>query len=147
MRVPIDTLALRDALQLASHRTVAERRSHRQHCVLMVAVGHSCREVADCFGDSLRSIERWVHDHAQKVPSDALDCSRGRPARLSPQQWLQLSAELERNGCAPGTLVWHGAALQGFLHRELGVDFGLRHCQRLLRQHRAQVAKLGAQAP
>lgn len=38
-----------------------QRFLHRLHCVLLVAKGRSCYEVAGWFGEDLRTIERWVH--------------------------------------------------------------------------------------
>lgn len=120
----------------ASVRTSREQRYlHRLHCVLLVAEGRSCYEVARWFGEDPRTIERWVHalgDHGVEGLRERP--SGGRPARLGPDQTQRLTLELRQPPrlCGYSKRSWSGALLTQHLEERYGIRLGARQCQRLL---------------
>lgn len=131
--------ALRAELAAAARRSVELRCAHRLHAVLLVAVGHSCRQVGSWLGDDARSIERWVHAFELRG-ADGLKShpSSGRPARLTPAQRAQLALDLAGDPGDHGFSQprWSGKLLALHLERRFGIALGQRHCQRLLLQLR-----------
>lgn len=138
---PIDCEALRRRLQQASRRGTEQRRLHQHYCVYLVALGHSCRDVASWFGDSARSVERWVLTHTLD-PGPAAS-ARGRPARLDAAQRRQLYLDLARPPPLPGRGEprWDGRLLQRHLQSRYAVGLSLRQCQRALLAYRQTLAK------
>lgn len=136
---PLSPEAIRADLAVLACRSAALRHGHRLHAVLLVAVGRSCGEVADWLGDDVRSIQRWVHAYdAQGAAGLQNHPGCGRAARLTPGQAARLSQSLAGAPCAQGFAQahWSGKLLARHLAQSFGLQFSLRHCQRLLRQHR-----------
>ncbi|KQV52666.1 hypothetical protein ASC95_07535 [Pelomonas sp. Root1217] len=107
----------------------------------LVALGHSCREVASWFGDGTRSVQRWVtayvHDPdalggAEHAP---LAGPRGRPSRVSSETARRLRLDLQGLPCQCGYAQerWDGPLLQQHLQVCFCVEMSLRQCQRFLR--------------
>src|SRR5688572_9163515 len=68
---------------------------HRLHCVLLVAEGHSCCDVARWFGEDSRTIERWVHALGEHgVEGLREHHAGGRPAKLAGAQVQRLARDL-----------------------------------------------------
>lgn len=116
--------------------SASARLMHRLHCVLLVLRGMSCCAVANLFGESARSVERWVKAY-ERGGIEALKGTphTGRPARLSASSIEVLTGELRQAprdfGFAQGR--WTGDLLALHVARRYGVRLGARQCQRLLR--------------
>jgi len=111
---------------------------HRLHCVLLVADGYSCYEVARCFGNHPRTVERWVR-RVQQMGVDGLRSAdkSGRNAKLNHEQYMMLIGDV--CGHAPGDLGysqahWDGQLFADYIERRYGIKLGLRQCQRLLKK-------------
>lgn len=143
----LSTLALRKLRTDVRHescRSPAQHELHRLHCVYLVALGHSCREVASWFGDGTRSVQRWVTAYAA-CACEADTCSgaeraslagpSGRPPRVSPEAAQQVRLDLQGLPCQFGYPQgrWDGRLLQQHLQACFRVEMGLRQCQRFLR--------------
>ena len=133
----LDADALRAALRLAQHAGGGHAHYlHRLHAVMLVSQGCSCQQVADWFGDDLRSVERWSRA-CELAGAEALGDHHGagRPARLS----AALQAQWQQDVALPPAVQgydharWSGKLLARHLSRKFNVVFSQRHCQSLLR--------------
>ena len=112
---------------------------HRLHCVLLVARGCSCYQVAEWFREHPSTIERWVHHFLQFGAEGLRDEQRtGRPAKLRDDQRKRLQNDVSNEPGAFGyeRNIWHGRLLQDHLERHYCIKLSVRQCQRLLKQLR-----------
>ena len=112
---------------------------HKLHCVLLVGLGRNCHEVANWFGDSTRTVERWVNAY-RRFGLEGLSCHQhgGRTPCLPLDIARRVEFEL---GQAPGVCGfpdahWGGRLLMEHLQTHYGITMSLRQCQRTLRCHR-----------
>ena len=128
--------SLLSALRFEIDRLPQMRFAHRLHCVLLVGAGQSCYQVAALFGDSTRSVERWVHE----LEVNGIDGLRekphpGRPASLVDAQVRQLALDLK--SVPPhrddGPPMWNGRVLREEVLRRFGVAMSVRNSHRLLK--------------
>ena len=136
---PLKPKAIRAELAALASRSLEMRYGHRLHAVLLVAVGHSCRETARWLGDDARSIQRWVHAYdLHGVAGLQNHPGSGRTARLTAIEMAQLSLQLAGAPSDQGfsQTRWSGKLLARHLAQRFGIQLSLRHCQRLLLQHR-----------
>ncbi|WP_457391100.1 helix-turn-helix domain-containing protein [Roseateles sp. P5_E1] len=126
--------ALRQMLRIGSDRSAQEQALHRLHCVCLVACGRSCSEVAAWFGDSPRSLQRWVRHFRGAAITPVAERPPGRPPRLTGVKSLEVAAELRipPGGCGYAKGRWDGKLLQQHLREHHGVCLSLRQCQRTL---------------
>ncbi len=133
----LDALALQALLREAQRAGGDDARYlHRLHAVLLVSQGCGCQQVADWFGDDLRSVERW--SRACELKGSAALCQHhgaGRPARLPPELQGRWQQDVALPPAAQGYdhARWSGKLLALHLSRKFGVLFSQRHCQSLLR--------------
>ena len=124
-------------LQDEIRRSEESRYDHRLHGVLLVAQGMTCPEAGRLLGDAPRSVAYWVGRFEEKGLAGLVEGARaGRPRRLNESQLQELDAVLRRTPREvglPGTL-WEGKALSVWIERHFQVRWGVRQCQRLLRQ-------------
>ena len=129
---------LLDALKKATRDSSEVRYYHRLHCLLLVAQGHSCPKVAEWFGISSRSLERWVHDFEKNSLDGLKDTPKaGRPGRIKCTDIKALKQDLKKAPCYWGyddTDTWHGKQLQKHLKQRYSIFLSERQCQRLLKQ-------------
>ncbi len=110
---------------------------HRLHCVLLLAQGHSCYDLARWFGLNPRTIELWVHKFEQRGIEGLKDIrNAGRPSKLNSLQTKMLSQDIRR---PPRELhhvgdTWNGELLKLHLYNIYKVELSVRQCQRLLKQ-------------
>ncbi|MFV2074240.1 MAG: helix-turn-helix domain-containing protein, partial [Thermoanaerobaculales bacterium] len=118
------------------HTSAYARQLNRLHCLLLVACGHSCYEVAGYFGESPRSVELWVHRYAEEGIGGLEERRRGGPGsrKLTAPVVNALEADLLRRPSEIGyeDPAWNGKLLVAHLARRYGVKLSVRHCQRLL---------------
>jgi len=130
---------LQDILKKQALRTKETRYVHRLHCVLLVDQGHGCAEVAHWFGETPRTIQRWVRAYTQ-AGADALcdDARTGRPSRLTRSQLDALRSYLSRPPSEAGydRDNWDSNLVQNYLAEKINVRFSVRQCQRLLKSMR-----------
>lgn len=112
------------------------RYNHRLHCLLLVAKGMSCREVAKLFEDSPRIIQYWVSYFELNGLQGLLeDDHPGRPSRLTHFQKDELNQILGRAPKEVGLSGdrWDGKLLSIHIKSKYNLSLGIRQCQRLLR--------------
>jgi len=132
-----DSGAMRIAIQQEIGRSEESRYDHRLHGLLLLAAGHSCREVAQLFGEDDTTVQRWVHRFEQGGLGALRESERpGRPRSLDPAQWRELQADLQQSPLDFGltAAAWDGLCLSEHLRRRFGVQLGVRQCQRIFRQ-------------
>ncbi len=133
---PPDAQDLRALVAGATHDSPELRYFHRLHVVLMVALGQSCYLVAQWFGHSPRSVERWVHAYQLRGSAGLMDHPHGgRKAAIDKGLSQQLISDL---GHAPADWHypqqrWSGKLLERHLRHRYQISLSLRHCQRLMR--------------
>ena len=122
----------------ASVKTSSEQRFlHRLHCVLLIAEGRSCYEVARWFGGDPRTIERWVHAlDLHGIEGLREHPAGGRPAKLASAQAQRLALDLQKPPHVSGypKREWSGKLLTQHLEGSYGVKLSARQCQRMLRR-------------
>jgi transposase len=122
----------------ASVSTSSEQRLlHRLHCVLLIAEGRSCYEVARWFGEDPRTIERWVHALALHGTEGLREHhAGGRPAKLAGEQAQHLALDLQKPPHLSGypKREWSGKLLTQHLQGSYGIKLSTRQCQRMLRR-------------
>ncbi|KKM63293.1 hypothetical protein LCGC14_1512910 [marine sediment metagenome] len=129
----IMVLALQDEIR----RSQEARYDHRLHAILLVAQGVTCPEVASLLGDAPRTVQYWVCRFEQEGLAGLADADRpGRPKKLTDHQFEKVSKALRSTPRDVGlsTNIWDGKTLSEFIHRQFGIDIGVRQCQRLFRQ-------------
>ena len=132
-----DCGAMRIAIQQEIGRSEESRYDHRLHGLLLLAAGHSCREVAELFGEDETTVQRWVHRFEEGGLQALRESKRpGRPRSLDPVQWQQLEGDLQKSPQEFGSSAtdWDGATLSAHLLRRFNVQLGVRQCQRIFRQ-------------
>ena len=131
--------ALRNSVRRELPGSPRARYLHRLHCLLCVAAGHSCYEVAEWFGESPRNIERWVHRWSDHGAEGLRELPRpGRRSRLGPKAVAVVRRDLAGDPRVHGTggAAWTGATLSAHLCTHFGIRLSERQCQRLLRRLR-----------
>lgn len=132
-----DSGVMRIAIQQEIGRSEESRYDHRLHGLLLLAAGHSCREVAELFGEDDTTVQRWVHRVQQGGLQALRESERpGRPRSLDTERWRQLRTDLEKSPRDFGLTAahWDGISLAEHLRRRFGVQLGVRQCQRIFRQ-------------
>jgi transposase len=73
------------------------------HCVLLIAEGRSCYEVARWFGEDPRTIERWVHALDEYgIEGLREHHAGGRPTKLADEHLQHLALDLQKPPSACG---------------------------------------------
>jgi transposase len=140
---------LRNAVRQHVSASREQRFCYRALCVLLIAEGHRPNQVAEWLGEHTRTLERWRKRFLDNGLEGLMDeTSPGRPPKLSSEEWARLQDDLSQ---PPGEFGldgrrWQGKLLQSHLADRYGIDFSLRQCQRLLKQHRQRPAGLGYKA-
>jgi transposase len=132
-----DSGVMRIAIQQEIGCSEDARYYHRLHGLLLLTAGHSCREVAELFGEDDTTVQRWVHRVAQGGLQALRESERpGRPRSVDAAQWRQLQTDLQKSPQDFGltAVLWDGVTLSEHLRRRFGVRLGVRQCQRIFRQ-------------
>jgi transposase len=145
-----DAEVMRIAIQQEIGRSEESRYDHRLHGLLLVAAGQSCLKVAELFGESGTTVQRWVRRFKERGLEALREGERpGRPRMLDAAQWRKLQGDLRKNPRDFGLAakLWDGPVLSEHLRQHYKVDLGVRQCQRIfrhmgfrLRKPRPQVA-------
>ena len=134
-RIASDASALRELIRFALKAKMSGSLIHRLDCVLMLAEGHCVQAVADWFGVSERSLQRWARAACVSAISNLTDHSReGRPPILTSLQALAIRCDLKSSPAAFGysDIRWTGKRLALHLNRCYGIQIGVRSCQRII---------------
>ena len=134
----------RGLLRASLNKLPEHRFLHRLHCVVLVAEGHGCADVARWFGGTRRTIERWV----RSFEADGIEGLReerhggGRPSRLTDSRLRELAIDLDRPPVVSGypDRQWSGRLVALHVARRFGVTLQPRQCQRILREGQGRVA-------
>ena len=130
-----DASVVRGMIQRALATDRSGKLLHRLDCVLMVALGRSCSEVADWIGVDRRTIERWVHAAYVSGMAGLVEVHvGGRPPTFTSTQmegvWPVLKASPQAFGYPESQ--WTGKRLALHLAKHLGITMSVRTCQRLI---------------
>ena len=142
----VDASVVRGLIQLALATDRSGHLLHRLDCVLMVAQGRRCSEVADWIGVDRRTIERWVHAaYVSGIDGLVEVHAGGRPATFTPAQMQSVWPDLQASPRAFGypELQWTGKRLALHLARHHGITMSVRTCQRLIARQRTGMAGAG----
>jgi transposase len=118
-------------------RSEESRYDHRPHGLLLVTAGHSCREVAELFGENGTTVQRWVSRFEQGGLDVLGEGERaGRPRTSDAKDWWRLQVDLRKTPLDfdLAATLWDGPVLSEHLRRRYGVDLDVRQWQRLFRQ-------------
>jgi len=135
---------IREVIQAALKTSCEPHFLHRLHCMLLIAEGQSCYEVARWFGEHPRTIERWVH----ALDLNGIEGLRehhagGRPATLAGEQAQRFALDLQKppNVSGYSKREWSGKLLAQHLAVNYGIKLSVRQCQRMLRRaaHATQI--------
>lgn len=110
---------------------------HRLHALLLVSLGRSCYEVAALLREHPCTVERWMNRYQECGLEGLREHPRGgRPSSLTSAQLRQLQAELLESPIKSHHRQsrWSGKLVALHLHRDYGLSYSVRHCQRLLTQ-------------
>jgi transposase len=110
---------------------------HQLHCVQLVGLGRTCKEVANWFGDTTRTVERWVCAFNNLgVEGLCHHQSHGRPPRVVVDVAQRLAFELKQppRVCGFADAHWSGKLLKQHLISHFGVTMSLRQSQRILKR-------------
>lgn len=127
---------LKEGQELAKYTTRAGKFHTRIIAVNSVLSGIPSKDVAENFGVSARSVERWVK-MADEIGWESLLSGTipGRPSRFSEEQTRRISELIdEDNPGKYGYRVWDGKALSDFIGKEFGITYSVRSSQWLLRK-------------
>jgi len=137
-RITIDNAEeVKPIIQAEIQRTDETRFQHRLHCILLIADGKRCAEIAALFSDGLRTVQYW----AKRFNEDGVEGLRyaarpGRKARLSDEERKVLAQDLRR---LPGDFgysqnLWDGKLLSHHLKEKFNVELKVRRCQNLFHE-------------
>jgi transposase len=137
----LEALAVRQMIHSALRHNAAGQQLHRLDGVLLVALGHSCTQVAAWFGAHPRTVHRWVLQAKQQGAHGLAQHHGGGPHAVVGPAQLHLVRQLLQQppsaaGCAGSR--WTGKRLAQQLRRQWGLVLSERSCQRLIaaaRQH------------
>jgi transposase len=112
---------------------------HRLHGILLLIDNkdNTCDKVGELFGNSPRSISKWVSKINQTSDIEVLrdKKKKGRTPRLSESQLAELKNVLqlppENNGVTAN--IWDGKSLSWFIEKRYGVLLKVRRCQDLFK--------------
>ena len=110
---------------------------HRLHIVLLLARGVSVPKVAELYGKSIRTVQRWAKAINTCGLSGLIDDDRpGRPTRLTPEQLNELRRDIEQGPSAFGFTqgFWDGPLLSYHIKEKYGVTLKVRRCQILFHE-------------
>jgi transposase len=129
--------SLRELIQASLKASYKQRFLHRLHCVLLIAEGRNCYEVARWFGEDPRTIERWVHAlDAHGADGLREHRSGGRPTKLAGEQVQRVALDLQTppHACGYPERQWSGKRLALHLEGRYGIKLSPRQCQRMMRR-------------
>ena len=132
-----DADIMRIALQQEILRSEESRYDHRLHGVLLCCSGFSCYEVAAIFDQSPRTVEYWVERFEGSGLAGLEERPRpGRPGTLDAPARQRLARDLRQSPRDFGyeQNLWDGKLLSHHIQEALGLQLGVRQCQRLFRQ-------------
>ena len=128
---------IRELIQASVQRSCEQRLLLRLCCVLLIAEGRSCYEVARWFGEDPRTVERWVHAlHEHGIEGLREHHAGGRPTRLGSEQVRRLALDLQKPPrlCGYPEPRWSGKRVAAHLEGRYGIKLSARQCQRVMRR-------------
>jgi len=126
--------AAQHIIQEEIRKTKDARHQHRLHCILLICTGKSCQEVADLFGDAVRSVEYWVTRFNKGGVNALQEAGRpGRPSRLDTKTLELVGQDLRKDPRELGYSqnLWDGILLSHHLKEKYHIDLKVRQCQYL----------------
>jgi len=112
---------------------------HRLHGLLLKIENQniSCDEIAKLFGQSPRSISKWIKKVNETGSIEVLKDSKksGRKKRLGEKELEEIKIAIQKRPEESGVTsnLWDGKSLSFYIQRNYSVELGVRQCQRLFR--------------
>lgn len=134
-----DAEELRRALGLCLHDSPEARYAQRVQCLLLVASGYGCKEVARCYGKTPRTLERWVRIYQRFGPMGLRDEKKpGRGPTVDTGMLKEIAADLDTDPRSLGyrEAAWNGSLLALHIQEKLHIALSERQGQRLFRRLR-----------
>ncbi len=108
---------------------------HRVTMVNLVLGGMKTKDLSQCCGDSVRTINTWI----KKVDEQGWDSLRtvkqtGRPRVLSDTQLEEIKQAIRNDPQNYGYHVWDGPTLSDYIKTTYNIEYGTRACQKLFHQ-------------
>ncbi len=105
---------------------------HRVTMVNLVLGGMKVKDLSECSGDSVRTINLWV----KKVDEKGWDSlvtkkPKGRPFAFSDTQLEEIREAVSNKPEKYGYLVWDGPTLSDYIKTTYNIEYGVRACQKL----------------
>ena len=116
-------------------RTSPEQRfGHKLHAVLFRKQGMEYPELAKWFGESPRTLARWVRAYDVHGLAGLQEKQSGRPMRLTPEQRDEVIGAIKNGPRSVERAVteWTGIDLADWINRRWGVRLHERQCRRLI---------------
>lgn len=131
-----DSVVMQIAIQQEIQRSEESRYEHKLHGILLVANGYDSYTIAEMFGQSPTTIQRWVKKFNESGFAGLRDGERaGRPRTLSKKQWEQMEKDVRRPPSDFNFIqsFWDGKLLSEHLRKKYKVEIGVRQCQRMFK--------------
>ncbi len=105
---------------------------HRVSMVNLKLGGMRSKDLSECCGDSIRTINTWV----KKVDEEGWESlmtvkQTGRPATLTGTQLEEIKQALSNDPENYGYHVWDGPTLSDYIKATYNKEYGIRACQKL----------------
>ncbi len=105
---------------------------HRVTMVNLVLGGMKVKDLSQCCGDSVRTINLWV----KKVDEKGWDSlvtkkPKGRPLSFSSTQLEEIKQAISDKPEKYGYFVWDGPTLSDYIKTTYNIEYGVRACQKL----------------
>lgn len=129
-----DPRLMQIAIQQEIQRSEESRYDHKLHGVLLVANGYDSYRVAEMFGQSPTTVQRWVKKFNESGFAGLRTGERsGRPRSLTEKQWAQIEKDVRQSPTAFDFIqsFWDGKLLSEHIGKKYRVELGVRQCQRM----------------
>jgi transposase len=129
-----DAEIMRIAVQQEIARSEESRYDHRLHGILLILNGYSPAEVAQLFGQGVRTVQYWVKRFEKSGFAGLADQPKpGRSSALDPDRVQAVGRDLRQSPRSLGydQNLWDGKLLSHHLKLRYHVAMGVRQCQRL----------------
>ena len=123
-----------DELQQQIQGSPEQRFGHRMHAVRFHKLGMTYPELSKWFGESARTIKRWVRSYHLHGIAGLLEKHSGRPTELTALQRTEVTAAITAGPESVGLPIksWTGRALAKWINRQWGIRLQERQCRRMI---------------
>jgi transposase len=123
-----------EELEKQIRQSPEQRLGHKLHAVLFREKGMEYPELAKWFGESPRTLARWVRAYKVHGLAGLQEKQSGRPAQLTPEQRAAVFAVISDGSSSVGRAgtAWTGRTLAEWINQRWGVRLRERQCRRMI---------------